>query len=92
MPPLSAWLRITPSGKQGSRIWLPLFLLWLILLPVVLFVFALAVVVDVLLLVAGQSYHHYSVLLVRCLEVVGDTRGMVVNVFGDDTTVDLTIN
>ena len=52
LPPLSATLHVKPSGwRFGIRLWLPLFLVWLILLPLVLlalpFLFVAAVIFGV---------------------------------------------
>ncbi len=92
IPPLSMWLHIESPGHRRVRLWLPLFLVWLILLPLMVLVMAIAIVVDVGLYVAGQSYHHYTLLLLGVLEVLADTRGTVVRVYGTDAIVNVTIS
>ena len=83
------WLHVAPPGEREHRIWLPLFLLWLILLPFLLLAFLVAMLADVVLFLVGSRYHHYTLLLLRCCEVLGDTRGMVVHVHSKQTNVDL---
>lgn len=88
-PPMLLYLR---AGKPDSRrvgLWLPLFLVWLILLPIVLFVLALTILADVVLFFAGVRYHHYTLLLLRCFGVLGATRGMVVRVDSPKGVVDI---
>lgn len=83
MPPLSMWLYVASPGHRKVRLWLPLFLLWLLLLPFVVIALVVAVIVDSVLWIGGQRYHHYTLLLVRCLELISDTRGLVVSVNAD---------
>jgi hypothetical protein len=52
LPPLAATVHVKPSGwRFGLRLWLPLFLLWLLLLPLVVlalpFLFAAALVFGI---------------------------------------------
>ncbi|HEX2761836.1 MAG TPA: hypothetical protein VHM27_15025 [Rhizomicrobium sp.] len=51
LPPLSATVHVKPAGwRIGIRLWLPLFLLWLLLLPLLLalpFLFIAAVIFGV---------------------------------------------
>ncbi|HET6350587.1 MAG TPA: hypothetical protein VFG89_00440 [Coriobacteriia bacterium] len=89
--PWSMWVSVRRPDRKSVRVWLPLLLLWLILLPLVVLAFAITVIVDIAMLVAGQDYHHYTLLLYRCLALIGDTRGMVVTVHGDGTDVDISI-
>lgn len=89
LPPMLLCLRIGTPERPGSRIWLPLFLVWLILLPLVVLVLLITMLADVALLVAGQTYHHYTLLLFRCLEMLGATRGMVVSIRAKENVVDI---
>ena len=49
------------------------------------------IVADIVLLVLGRRYHHYTVLLVRSFAALGETRGMVIRVSNEKTTVDMTV-
>lgn len=89
--PWSLWLKIAKPDGRVFRVWLPLFLLWLIVLPLVALAFVITALVDVALFVAGESYHHYSLLLYRCLALLGDVRGMTVNVNAEKTVVEISI-
>jgi len=91
VPPLSMWLDVQPRGQNRIRMWLPLFLLWLLLLPLIVLAFVVTMVVDVALILANQRYHHYTLLLYRCFEVLADTRGTVVRVNAENAVVDVTI-
>lgn len=88
-PPMLLYLRAGKRDSQRVGLWLPLFLVWLILLPIVLFVLALTVLADGVLFFAGARYHHYTLLLLRCFGVLGAMRGMVVRVDSPKSVVDI---
>lgn len=88
-PPMLLYLRFGTTERSGGGIWLPLFLVWLILLPLALLVVALTMLVDVVLLAGGQPYHHYTLLLLRCLGLLGATKGTVVSVHTRENIVDI---
>ena len=85
------WLHIASQEGHNVRMWLPLFLVWLLLLPFVLLALALTILADVALFLVGQSYHHYTLLLLGCLGLLADTRGMTIRIFAKDSTVDVSI-
>lgn len=88
-PPMLLHLHVATLGKPRFGLWLPLFLVWLILLPLMVLVLAVTVLVDVVLFLAGQDYHHYTLLLFGCFEVLGATRGTVWHVYADTTVVEI---
>ncbi len=88
-PPMLLYVRVVPPEKAGFGVWLPLFLVWLILLPLVVLVLVITMIVDVALILAGESYHDYTVLLVRCLGLLGASRGTSVHVHSGQTNVDI---
>lgn len=90
-PPMLMFLSVNRPGRKPVDIWLPLFLIWPLVALILLLPIALAALVDVMLLIAGQEYHHYSVLIVRALALIGDTRGMVIRTTDGETTVDMTV-
>jgi len=51
----------------------------------------LTILVDAVLLVAGQRYHHYTFLLVRSFGALCQTRGMVLRFSDRKATVDMTV-
>jgi len=87
MPPLTMWLHIESPGHRNVRLWLPLFLLWLLLLPLMLLVLVITAVIDLALIIVGERYHHYTLLLLGCLGLLADTRGMVVRVHAADRSI-----
>lgn len=90
IPPLSMWLAVDSPDHRPVRLWLPLFLVWLLLLPLALLTLIGTLLADVVLALAGQRYHHYTLLLLGCCEVLGDMRGMVLSVHAKDADVDMT--
>jgi hypothetical protein len=88
-PPMFLFLRIGTEERRGAGLWLPLFLVWLILLPIVVLVLVITAVVDAALFLAGESYHHYTELLVRALGLLGATRGLVVSIRSERTVVNV---
>jgi small-conductance mechanosensitive channel len=88
-PPMLLRLRVGAPDRNQPGIWLPLFLVWLILLPIIVLVLVVSIVVDVALFLAGESYHHYTLLLLRCFGVLAAARGMEVRIHADETDVDI---
>ena len=91
LPPWLIDVKVRESDSKGFRIWLPLFLLW----PLILIVLAIALVVsiamDVVSFIAGQRYHHYTLLLLGSMKLLAETRGIHADVNGPDTVVHVTI-
>jgi hypothetical protein len=88
-PPMLLHVRVGTVERPGIGVWLPLFLVWLILLPIVVVVLLITVVADVALFFTGQSYHHYTLLLLRCFGVLGATRGTVVSIRSVANVIDI---
>ncbi len=86
-PPMLLYLRVGTLEEPRFGLWLPLFLLWLILLPLVALVLVITMLVDATLFLLGQSYHHYTLLLFRCLGLLGATRGTVVHVHSEKADI-----
>lgn len=91
IPPLLLWLDIRPPDQRRVRLWLPLFLVWLLLLPLLVLVLVVTAVVDLALLLFGRRYHHYTLLYLGCWQALAATRGLVVRVNGDNAIVDVAI-
>jgi hypothetical protein len=92
IPPVIVSIRVREEGHRGFRIWLPLFLVWPFLFVLWVLALVVAIVVDALLFVSGQRYHHYSKLLVWFFETSCDLRGLKVYVDGVDSTVAVTVS
>jgi hypothetical protein len=91
VPPLVLDLRVVRPERRPVRLWLPLFLLWPLALVLVVVAAVFTLLADAVLLVLGRHYHHYTVLLLRSLETLGETRGMVIRVSNEKTAVDMTV-
>ena len=91
VPPAILDLKIAPPDQRPVHLWLPLFLLWPFVLVIGVLALVLTILTDVVLLALGQSYHHYTILLLRSLEALTDTHGMVIRIRSDKTAVDITV-
>lgn len=90
MPPSIIDMRFESPGKKPFHIWLPLFLLWPLVLLVVALGLCLTIPTDFILVVAGQRYHHYSALWLRLFWFLADLNGMVLRIHTATTYADLT--
>jgi hypothetical protein len=86
-PPMLLHLRFGTPERHG--LWLPLFLVWLILLPLVVLVLLIATVADAALFLGGTSYHRYTLVLLRCLGVLAASRGTTVRVCSKESVVNI---
>ncbi len=91
IPPAILRMSFPRSDGRPFRLWLPLFLLWPLLWLIELLVLVAAVVVDSILLLSGQRYHHFTLLLLRCFGLLGDTRGIVIRVNSTEAHFDMTL-
>jgi len=91
MPPAILDLAITPNDGRRIHLWLPLFLLWPLAFVLVVLALVFTIVADLVLLLIGRRYHHYTLLVVRSLGVLNETHGMVVRVNDGNATVDMTV-
>ena len=92
LPPMILDLRVASPDRRPVHLWLPLFLLWPFALLLGVLALGVALVADVVLLLRGRRYHHYTVLLVRSCAVPGETRGTVIRFSNQKTAVDMTVH
>ena len=90
-PPAILDMRFPRVDGRRFHLWLPIFLLWPLLWLLELLILVPAIVADVVLWLLGQEYHHYSLLLLRCFGLLGETRGMIVRVKAKQADIDVTI-
>lgn len=88
-PPLLLYLHVQTPTHRGPAIWLPLFLIWLLLLPLVVLVLLFTAIADTLLFLTGQRYHHYTLFLLGCLGLLAAARGTTVHIHADDHDIDV---
>ena len=91
VPPMVLHLRVASPKRRPVRLWLPLFLLWPFALVLGALALLVAIIADGVLFALGRRYHHYSVLLVRSFQALGDTRGTVIRIDNEKATVDVTV-
>jgi hypothetical protein len=92
MPPLVVDVRVREADSRHFRIWLPVFLLWPILLIVVGFALVVSVIVDLVLWMAGARYHHYTLLIFGSLKLLAEVRGTTAHIRShDESLVDVEI-
>jgi len=91
VPPYALDLTVDTREGRHIRLWLPILLLWPLFFALGVLAFVVTLVVDTLLLVFGQRYHHYSLLLFRSFEALTETRGMVIRFKDGDSSVDMTL-
>jgi hypothetical protein len=91
IPPAILDLRVASPDKRPVHLWLPLFLLWPLLLVLCVLSLVFTILADVVLLLLGQRYHYYTVLLVHLFGLLGETRGMVIRINDGRTAVDMTV-
>jgi len=88
-PPMLVYLRLSKPDKSRMGLWLPLFLVWLLLLPIILLAVLLAMLVDVALVLSGRDFHSYTRLLLHLLGVLGTARGTVLSIHSEDNVIDV---
>jgi len=91
VPPLVLDLRVVRPERRPVHLWLPLFLLWPLVLALGVLALLLTMVADGVLFVLGRRYHHYTSLLVRSCATLSETRGMVIRFSNEKTAVDMTV-
>lgn len=79
MPPYLISLRVTDQGRTKFRLWLPLFLLWLVLLPLLVLALVVTVLLDLLTLPMGNAFR-FTRFLFGVLGVMSAARGTEVQV------------
>jgi len=91
LPPLVIDVRVKEEGSRGFRIWLPIFLLWPLLFVLLALALIGTLVADLVLLLGGARYHHYTLLVLRSLGLLAAARGTHVraNNHGSRVNVDI---
>lgn len=92
LPPAFINVRVHKEGEAHFRLWLPFFLLWPLLLVVGVLALVASLLADLVLLLVGAAYHHYTRLLLGVMKTLPETRGTTVHVRARDASlVDVTI-
>jgi len=91
VPPYLLDLRVAAPAHRPFHLWLPLFLLWPLLLVIAVLTLVLTIIADIVLWTVGQRYHRYTFFLLGCFGLMAGLRGTAVRIHSADTLVDLTI-
>lgn len=91
MPPYLIDVRIRPEDGRPFRVWLPLLLLWPLLLVLAVLALVLTLLVDIALWAFGQDYHYYTLLLAGAFGLLSDLRGITVHITDTRSLVDVVI-
>jgi hypothetical protein len=91
VPPTILDLRVAAPDRRALHLWLPLFLLWPLVLALGALALVFTIIADVALLVLGEPYHRYTVLVLRSFAALADTRGMTFSVRSKETAVSMTV-
>jgi hypothetical protein len=90
VPPYAVAVRVAEDEHTRFRIWVPVFILWPLLLVLGLPALALVLLVDGVLLACGRR-HGYTALLLGCVDAVAESRGAEVFVNSKNRTVMVTV-
>lgn len=90
-PPMILDLKVASPDRAPFHVWLPLFLLWPLIIALGVLALVLTIVADFVLIVLGQKYHHYTILLASSFAALFETRGMVIRFDDGKTAVDMTV-
>lgn len=91
LPPALTLVRIVRPGHRSFGLWVPVFVLWPLLLVIGLLALAVAALADAVLYASGRSYHHYTRLIAGFFALFGETRGTTVRVAGPGTDIHVEI-
>lgn len=90
-PPLILDLRVAQADRRPFRLWLPLFLLWPLLLLAFVVAVVVAVVMDAVALASGRP-HRTTAFVVGVLAALSEARGTEFDIENEKTTVHLTVH
>jgi hypothetical protein len=89
-PPSLLYLKIRDDKEDGIGIWLPLFLLWPLIMIILALVFLLTSLVDFFMFMAGASYHGLTRLVFGVMVTTFELRGLKVHVENAEHHVNIT--
>ena len=91
LPPMLIHVRVREPGTRGYHLWLPVLLLWPLLLPLVALLLIVTLLVDLALLISGTRYHHLTLLVLSSLRLLAEVRGTHVDAVSDGSIVKVDI-
>jgi hypothetical protein len=89
-PPAVVDVRVAEEGGRRLHLWLPVFVLWPLLLVVAGLAVLVAAVVDAVLFALARP-HRFTTFVRGCFVAVGEMRGAQVSVDSRNRTVGVTV-
>ncbi|MCJ7795267.1 MAG: hypothetical protein MUQ56_00605 [Thermoleophilia bacterium] len=89
-PPAVVEVHVAEAGGRRLHLWLPVFVLWPLLVLVGGLAIAVAALADAVLFAMGRP-HRFTLFVLGCFDAVGETRGTQVFVENRSRTVDVTV-
>ncbi len=91
LPPYLVYLKIVNEESKGFGMWLPVFLLWPLVLILVLFALPFLLLADLGLRLADQPFHRFTRFVFEALMILPETRGMTVDIQEGPKVVKFTV-
>jgi hypothetical protein len=91
VPPYVIDMRVAEASRAPVHLWIPLFLLWPLLLVIGVLAIVLTLLADIALFMLGRPYHYYTLFLIGCFALTTELRGTTVHVRSPEALVDLTL-
>jgi hypothetical protein len=85
-------IRVVSGGERKVRLWVPMFLLWPLVLVLILPALVLTILADVVLLLSRGPFHHSTKVLLAGLATAAETRGLRISIDGPDTNVHVSVS
>lgn len=83
LPPMLIYVSVREPDSKGYRLWLPVILLWPLLLPLVALLLIVTLLIDLALLISGTRYHHLTLLVLSAIRLLAEVRGTHVDAVSD---------
>lgn len=91
VPPLVLDLRVVQADRRPFHLWLPLFLLWPLVLVVFVAAVAVAAVMDAVALASGRP-HRTTPFVIGVFSTLTEARGTELDIENDKAIVHLTVH
>jgi len=92
MPPMVVNLRVVSGGERKVRLWIPMFLLWPLVLVLALLALVFTILADIVLLLSRGPFHHSTRVLLAALAAAVETRGLRISIDGPGTIVHVSVS
>jgi hypothetical protein len=91
LPPYLVYLKIKDEDSHGFGMWLPVFLLWPLVLILFLIVLPFLLLADFVLYLTNQAWQQVTTIVIAALMLLPETRGMAVDIHHDNRAVKFTV-